>query len=85
MEKPQPTLARRALLGSLLATPFVARPAGAWSDSRFVRFNNIHTREKIKATYYRDGQYDREALKDLNWFLRDWRAHRIHAMDPLTL
>ncbi len=80
-----PKLARRAVLGGLLAAPFVARPAEAWSDSRFVRFHNIHTLEKINATYWRDGQYDRQALKDLNWFLRDWRAHRIHAMDPLTL
>lgn len=81
----EPKLARRAVLGALLAAPFVVRPAGAWSRSRFVRFHNIHTLEKIDATYWKDGQYDREALKDLNWFLRDWRAHRIHAMDPLTL
>ena len=80
-----PALTRRTILGGLLAAPFVVRPAEAWSNSRFVRFHNIHTLEKINATYWRDGQYDREALKDLNWFLRDWRAHRIHAMDPLTL
>ena len=85
MSGSQQKLARRTVLGGLLAAPFVVRPAGAWTDSRFVRFHNIHTKEQINATYWRDGQYDREALKDLNWFLRDWRAHRVHAMDPLTL
>jgi uncharacterized protein YcbK (DUF882 family) len=77
--------ARRSVLAGMLAAPFVVRPAAAWSNTRHVRFHNIHTLEKINATYWRDGQYDREALKDLNWFLRDWRAHRIHAMDPLVL
>ncbi len=78
-------IARRSVLGGLLAAPFIVRPAGAWSQSRFVRFHCTHTGDKINANYWRDGQYDREALKDLNWFLRDWRANRTHFIDPLTL
>ena len=85
MTAPLQKFARRTVLGGLLAAPFVVRPAGAWSNSRFVRFHNIHTLEKIDATYWRDGQYDRTALRDLNWFLRDWRARKTHAIDPLTL
>ena len=85
MTAPLPKIARRTVLGGLLAAPFVVRPAGAWSDSRFVRFHNIHTKEQINATYWRDGQYDRTALRDLNWFLRDWRARETHAIDPLAL
>jgi uncharacterized protein YcbK (DUF882 family) len=85
MTAPLQKIVRRTLLGGLLAAPFVVRPAGAWSDSRFVRFHNIHTKEKINVTYWRNGQYDRKALGDLNWFLRDWRARETHAIDPLTL
>lgn len=85
MTAPLQKITRRTVLGSLLAAPFVVRPAEAWSDSRFVYFHNINTKEQIKATYWRDGQYDRRALNDLNWFLRDWRARKIHAIDPLTL
>lgn len=85
MKKPLQKITRRAVLGGLLAAPFVSRPAGAWSDSRFVRFHSIHTKEQIKATYWRNGQYDRPALRDLNWFLRDWRADETHVIDPLAL
>jgi uncharacterized protein YcbK (DUF882 family) len=32
---------------------------------------NVHTREKLAVTYRKHGnEYDPEALKDLNWFLR---------------
>jgi uncharacterized protein YcbK (DUF882 family) len=32
---------------------------------------NVHTREKLAVTYRKqENEYDPEALKDLNWFLR---------------
>jgi uncharacterized protein YcbK (DUF882 family) len=43
---------------------------------------NIHTKENITVTFMRDGKYDQEALKQLNHFMRDWRADKETNMDP---
>ena len=47
--------------------------------------HHIHTDESITITYKKDGKYDPEALKKLNWFLRDWRENQSIEMDPRTI
>ncbi|WP_246206917.1 DUF882 domain-containing protein [Methylocystis heyeri] len=42
----------------------------------------VHTQESISATYLVNGQYDRNVLQQLNWFLRDWRRDEPTNMDP---
>jgi uncharacterized protein YcbK (DUF882 family) len=56
--------------------------AVANGDTRTISLHHIHTNEDITITYKRDGRYDDEALKKLNWFVRDWRKDEETAMDP---
>ena len=56
--------------------------AVANGDTRTITLHHIHTNEDITITFKRDGRYDEEALKKLNWFVRDWRKDEEIAMDP---
>src|ERR1700722_6647951 len=56
--------------------------AVANGDTRTISLHHIHTNEDITITFKRDGRYDDEALKKLNWFVRDWRKDEEIAMDP---
>jgi uncharacterized protein YcbK (DUF882 family) len=56
--------------------------AVANGDTRTISLHHIHTNEDITITFKRDGRYDEEALKKLNWFVRDWRKEEEIAMDP---
>jgi uncharacterized protein YcbK (DUF882 family) len=56
--------------------------AVANGDTRTITLHHIHTNEDITITFKRDGRYDDEALKKLNWFVRDWRKDEQIAMDP---
>lgn len=55
------------------------------SGTRTLGFVNTHTNEKILATYWKDGIYDKGALKDINYVLRDFRTGEIAKMDPTLL
>ena len=61
------------LKGALAALP--------QTGNRTLGFVSTHTDEKILATYWRDGVYDRGALKDINYVLRDFRTGEIAAID----
>jgi uncharacterized protein YcbK (DUF882 family) len=63
---------------SPLKGAFAALPQ---TGSRTLAFVSTHTEEKILATYWRDGVYDRGALKDINYVLRDFRSGEIAAID----
>ena len=56
--------------------------AVANGDTRTISLHHIHTDEDITITFKRDGRYDEEALKKLNWFVRDWRKEEQIDMDP---
>ncbi len=56
--------------------------AAANGDTRTISLHHVHTGEDITITYKRNGRYDPEALKQLNWFLRDWRRNEATRMDP---
>ncbi len=51
-------------------------------DTRTITFHHLHTGEDITVTFKRDGRYDDEALKKLDWFMRDWRRAESTHMDP---
>lgn len=59
--------------------------AGANGDTRTLSFHHTHTNEDLTITYKRDGRYDDEALKKINWVLRDWRRNEAVRMDPHVL
>ncbi len=51
-------------------------------ETRTLSLMHKHTGETIHATFRRNGRYDPEVLKKLNWFLRDWRVDEPTQMDP---
>src|SRR5262249_35533897 len=59
--------------------------AVANGDTRTLSMHHMHTDESITITYKRNGRYDEEALKKINWFLRDWRRQEETRMDPHLL
>jgi uncharacterized protein YcbK (DUF882 family) len=65
------------LKGALAALP--------QSGVRTLGLISTHTNEKIMATYWRDGVYDKGALKDINYLLRDHRSGDVARMDPNLL
>ena len=82
---------RRAFLGFgavAAAAAFVPTKAAAASTGavkapeRVLSFFNTHTGERLKTTYCLGGSYQRDALRDLNFILRDFRANEIKPIDP---
>jgi uncharacterized protein YcbK (DUF882 family) len=63
-------------------TPNMTETAVANGDTRTIYLHHAHTGEDIAATYLVNGQYDSNVLRQLNWFLRDWRRDEPTNMDP---
>lgn len=56
--------------------------AVANGDTRSLQLYHTHTRESLTITFKKNGRYDEAALKQLNWFLRDWRKDEPTKMEP---
>ncbi|MGI4843864.1 MAG: DUF882 domain-containing protein [Janthinobacterium lividum] len=83
---------RRAFLKSslLLAAPSLSIPALAKTaqpatGERVLRLYNTHTGEKLKSTFWAEGEFIPDAMKDINKVLRDHRNNKIAQMDPELL
>jgi uncharacterized protein YcbK (DUF882 family) len=59
--------------------------AVADGDTRTISLHHVHTKEDLTITYKRNGRYDADALKKINWILRDWRRDEEIATDPQLL
>ena len=59
--------------------------AVAEGDTRTISLHHVHTKEDLTITYKRNGRYDADALKKINWVLRDWRRNEEIATDPQLL
>jgi uncharacterized protein YcbK (DUF882 family) len=66
----------------LIAATAGTQDAVANGETRSLTFFHTHTRESTTITFRRNGQYDSQALAQLNWFLRDWRVEKPAKMDP---
>jgi uncharacterized protein YcbK (DUF882 family) len=55
--------------------------AVADGDTRTLTFRHTHRDDDLTVTFKRNGRYDDEALKKLNYFLRDWRTDAQTKMD----
>ena len=55
--------------------------AKAVGDTRTLTLHHVHTDEDLTITYKKNGQYDDEALKKINWIMRDWRKNEAVTMD----
>ncbi len=86
-------LTRRALLGAFAATAVAAAPtysnaAGflrGGGDIRRIRMYSGRTGERIDMIYWVDGKYIKDAVKEVNHFMRDWRTDQVKSMDLRTV
>lgn len=84
---------RRALLGAFAATtvtaaPFYANAAGflrGSGDIRRIRMYSPRTGEKMDTIYWIEGDYVKDALKEITYFMRDWRNDKLMGIDARTV
>ena len=76
------TLALSGIALGLVAGTAETENAVANGDTRALTIYHTHTQESATITFKRDGRYDRAALDQLNWLLRDWRINEPTKMDP---
>jgi uncharacterized protein YcbK (DUF882 family) len=68
----------------LLVGPATATTTGEQHGSEFrqLSLEHTHTGKSLTVTYYRDGQYQPQALAQLDAFLADFRNGQTAPMDP---
>jgi uncharacterized protein YcbK (DUF882 family) len=86
------TLHRRSFLGlgvAAAATALVPSrvqaasvSASAKAPERVLSFFNTHTGERVKVAYCTGGDYQPQALEELNYIMRDFRANAVKPIDP---
>nr|WP_282571818.1 DUF882 domain-containing protein [Roseomonas acroporae] len=71
------------MLGALacVAFPGVAAQAAAQPERR-LHILRVQTGDRFGGVYWRDGCYDRDALRRLDWVMRDPRQAEATPMDP---
>lgn len=74
-------LPRRGLIAAALGC-FAATPALAQTGVRRLRVQRQVTEDSFSGVYSRDGRYDREALRRLDFVFRDLSAAETTPMDP---
>jgi uncharacterized protein YcbK (DUF882 family) len=79
-------VSRRNLLGLALAgsVSTIARPSLAaltQPGPRRLSFYNLHTGERLKATYWAEGRYIADQLRDIDRLLRDFRTGDVSPID----
>ncbi|MBJ3762998.1 DUF882 domain-containing protein [Maribius pontilimi] len=86
-------LTRRGLLGAFAATTLVAAPTysnafgilrGA-GDIRRIKMYNGRTGENMDTIYWVEGNYIKDALDEVNHFMRDWRNNKVRGIDTRTV
>lgn len=86
-------MTRRALLGAFAASAVAAAPtysnaAGflrGGGDIRRIRMYSGRTGERIDMIYWIEGKYIKDAVKEVNYFMRDWRTDGIKSIDLRTV
>jgi len=73
-----------AVLGATAAFPALGAIVPGGQPHR-LRFDNLHTGERLDTVYWADGRHLPEALKQVDWILRDFRANQQHPIDPALL
>ncbi|MBU3259770.1 MULTISPECIES: DUF882 domain-containing protein [Roseovarius] len=87
------SMTRRAVLGAFAATAVIATPTysnaagflrGA-GDVRRLRMTSPRTGERIDTIYWIEGEYIRDAVKEITLFMRDWRTNDVMNIDTRTI
>lgn len=93
------TVSRRRFItmGLIGAAPIII-PGAAWARmrvktshrtkqdvARALSFYNLHTGERLRTTYWENGEYVPGALEEINYLLRDYRQDEVKPIDPTLL
>ncbi len=80
-------IGRRRVLGFGIAVGLVGASVrvDAAAAARTLRFENLHTGERLSATYWSDGRYLDDELRQIGRVLRDHRTGETHAIDRRLL
>ena len=86
-------LTRRGLLGAFAASMVVAAPTASNAfgilrgagDVRRISMYSGRTGESLDTIYWVEGDYIKEALKEINHFMRDWRTDQAISIDARTI
>ncbi|MFD2739253.1 YcbK family protein [Sulfitobacter aestuarii] len=86
-------MTRRAVLGAFAATAVTAAPTFANAagflrgagDVRRIRMYSGRTGERLDMIYWIEGQYIKDAVKEINHFMRDWRTDDVKNIDLRTV
>ena len=80
---------RRGFLGAAASVAAgLLVPKGAFAQPRaprFLRFDHLHTGEKLAIEYWKGGTYETESLNAINHLMRDFRTGDVHPIDPPLL
>ncbi|WP_420344404.1 YcbK family protein [Paenirhodobacter sp.] len=84
---------RRGLLAAFAATAVTAAPSASNAfgflrgagDVRRIKMYSGRTGESIDTVYWIEGEYVPEALKEITYFMRDWRNDKVKVIDPRTV
>lgn len=86
-------ITRRGILGAFAATAVAAAPTysnaagllrGA-GDIRRIRMYSARSGERIDMIYWVEGDYIADAVREVNYFMRDWRTNDVKNMDIRTV
>jgi uncharacterized protein YcbK (DUF882 family) len=55
------------------------------NNQRQLRFYNTHTGERVQVVYWEEKEYVKEALAEINYFLRDHYTDTVHSIEPRLL
>jgi uncharacterized protein YcbK (DUF882 family) len=80
-------VATAAIAGTLGLALFMSSVGTAVSggETRTISLVHQHTAEKLTVTYMKNGRYIPSAMKQINWYLRDWRRNEVITIDPKTI
>lgn len=87
------SLTRRGLLAAFAATAVIAVPTYAMAsgflrgsgDIRRLRMFSPRTGEKLDMIYWVEGEYIKDAVAEVHYFMRDWRNNKAIGIDLRTI
>ncbi len=79
----QPEALRGSRYGGFAPAPSGPAPTLDTTSPRTLSLVNFNTQDVLTVTYWSNGAYHRQALDQLNHFLRDTRENQATEMDPL--
>lgn len=74
-----------AVGAAVIAMPHVARASTLAGSQRRISFDNPHTGETLTTVYWTQGDYITDALREVNYIMRDFRTGDVHGIDPRLL